>query len=528
MSWYRLYRPQTLSDLHLTTVREQLLRMVGSGSVPHALLFTGPKGTGKTSSARIIAKVLNCTLEQKGHILHEPCNACDLCLDITQGRSVNVIEIDAASNRRIDDVRDLKERIYTPPPVGKKLVFIIDEVHMMTNEAFNALLKILEEPPAHAVFILATTEFHKLPDTIVSRCTIVQFQKASTAELMGALQIIGQKEKVSVDDQVLTIIAERADGSFRDAVKLFQEVVNSGGKKLTLEVIHAILPTLHTGVVLPLVEAILAKDEHAIVQFFQLALQTGVNAQQLQKDLLTFLHAELLKSLGIEAGKSIASTPALQFLLKQFSLLVIDDRLPLPLLPIEITALEMVLKSKAQKSGSTDSGGSSHRATSALSTKVAQQSVPEPIVKKTVEPVSTPSIPEASAQPLTTDVIPSQNPSAADGSLLQHRWDELLKEVGANNLSIEALLRSSKFVKGEAGRVQIQVFYQFHKQQLELDRYKNVVQNCIQKVIGGVVKLEYVLAAPPAEVLGSAHSNVSGNVSEEVTELISMAEEALL
>ena len=212
MSWYRIYRQQTISELHSAVIRQAFDHIRESGSFSHAYLLTGPKGTGKTSSARILAKMLNCekntkavregqsesqsnkTSKKSVKPFVEPCGVCDSCKRITIGSSLCVTEMDAASNRGIDDIRILRERVNLVPSDGLVSVYIIDEVHMLTTEAFNALLKVLEEPPAHVVFVLATTELRKVPDTILSRCTMIQFSRASQEELMNALKHVAKKE----------------------------------------------------------------------------------------------------------------------------------------------------------------------------------------------------------------------------------------------------------------------------------------------------------------------------------------------
>ena len=232
MVLYRKYRPQKLSELDNEEISQRLIRVFSSAFIPHALLFAGPKGTGKTSAARIVAKVLNCerkVLKEKDVILGtseartpesqsdsgrapikselarmtksvEPCNVCETCVAITEGRHLDIIEIDAASNRGIDEIRDLREKIKLAPVSARFKVYIIDEVHMLTNEAFNALLKTLEEPPPHAVFILATTEPEKLPQTIVSRCIRFNFQRAKISEILNCLKRVIRGEKLKITD----------------------------------------------------------------------------------------------------------------------------------------------------------------------------------------------------------------------------------------------------------------------------------------------------------------------------------------
>lgn len=224
MVLYRKYRPQKIEELDLETIKNRLVRILSSPFLPHAFLLAGPKGTGKTSSARIIAKVLNCEKRAKDRI--EPCNVCEACISITSGRHMDILEIDAASNRGIDEIRELREKIKFAPVSAKYKIYIIDEAHMLTNEAFNALLKTLEEPPKHAIFILATTEAEKLPETILSRCIRLDFHKALDAEILHSLKRVVSGEKISVSDEVLLLIAKFSDGSFRDATKFLEQAVS--------------------------------------------------------------------------------------------------------------------------------------------------------------------------------------------------------------------------------------------------------------------------------------------------------------
>lgn len=259
MVYYRKYRPQTISDLDLATAREKLTSILSAKELPHAFLFTGSKGLGKTSAARILAKAINCInrVQVSGSRVQEqvndkknkknlapspynldpsiePCNTCDVCISITNGSNIDVLEIDAASNGGVEEIRTLRERVKFASSTLKKKVYIIDEVHMLSVGAFNALLKTLEEPPSHVVFILATTELHKLPATVVSRTFQVQFEKPTEEELVHSLLRIVEGEKLKVDDKVLHEVYKSADGSFRDGAKILEELsLNSNGKIIT-------------------------------------------------------------------------------------------------------------------------------------------------------------------------------------------------------------------------------------------------------------------------------------------------------
>src|SRR3990167_6546855 len=238
IAFYLKYRPQTLDDLAgQIQIKESLKVAFTSGKLSHAYLFAGPRGTGKTSTARILAKMVNC---RKSDVRNQksdtkiPCNECDVCLSITDGSNLDLIEIDAASNRGIDDIRTLRESIKLAPSGSKKKVYIVDEAHMLTTEAFNALLKTLEEPPLHTLFILATTDPEKIPQTILSRVTRLDFKLASQVEILEALKVVAEGEKIKIEDAALKLIAKKAGGSFRDAVKYLDQL-GSLGKEIKVK-----------------------------------------------------------------------------------------------------------------------------------------------------------------------------------------------------------------------------------------------------------------------------------------------------
>ncbi|MDO8515471.1 MAG: DNA polymerase III subunit gamma/tau [bacterium] len=223
MMFYNKYRPQLISDLDSEKIRESLGKSILSNKFASAYLLIGPRGTGKTSTARLIAKALNCEKRKTGE---EPCNKCDICETITNGSNLDVIEIDAASNTGVEDIRDLREKVKLAPSASKYKIYIIDEVHMLSNSAFNALLKTLEEPPGHVVFVLATTDPQKLPETIKSRCQVYEFGRGTIEEIIRCLRRAATGEKLKIDDEMLVTLAKMADGSFRDAHKLLEQVAN--------------------------------------------------------------------------------------------------------------------------------------------------------------------------------------------------------------------------------------------------------------------------------------------------------------
>ncbi len=236
--FYRKWRPQLLSEVvgqeHVT---HTLLNALAGERISHAYLFCGPRGTGKTSTARGLAKAINCLTNGKG----EPCNTCEMCRAITEGRALDVIEVDAASNRGIDEIRDLREKVNYAPNQARRKVYIIDEVHMLTKEASNALLKTLEEPPPHVIFILATTEAHKLLPTILSRCQRFDFHRHTQANMVTKLSLISKSEGIDIEPEALKLIARSATGSMRDAENLLQQMMTYYGNKINLKQAQSLL-----------------------------------------------------------------------------------------------------------------------------------------------------------------------------------------------------------------------------------------------------------------------------------------------
>src|SRR5919201_2656085 len=239
-SLYRKYRSQTFSDLVGQEAASRALQgAIVSGRVAHAYLFSGTRGTGKTTTARLLAKAINCTQRASGSA--EPCNRCESCLQVSAGAALDLIEIDAASNRGIDEIRDLREKVNLAPALGRKKVYIIDEAHMLTMEAFNALLKTLEEPPPHVVFILCTTEAAKVPLTVLGRCQQFVFRRFTDEQVVQRLGWIAGREAITVEPGVLELVARVAQGSMRDGVGLFDQLVPLADGAVTVESARSLL-----------------------------------------------------------------------------------------------------------------------------------------------------------------------------------------------------------------------------------------------------------------------------------------------
>jgi DNA polymerase III subunit gamma/tau len=295
LALYRKYRPKTLDDLVGQEQNVQILKNAArAGRIGHAYLFYGPRGTGKTSTARLIAKLLNCEAMTKGG---EPCNKCQSCTEIDTNSSLDVVEIDAASNRGIDEIRNLKEHIATAPASSKHKVYIIDEAHMLTGAAFNALLKTLEEPPAHAVFVLATTEYDKLPPTITSRTQRFIFRKGSKVNIAKKLREISDAEGISIDDDAIDLIAAAAEGSFRDAESLLDQI-SSDRRKIDVKTAEALTGRVGLARVHSLAEYIVARDLKGALSYLATLNEEGCNFPQITRDLIHYLRKAITLKLN--------------------------------------------------------------------------------------------------------------------------------------------------------------------------------------------------------------------------------------
>ncbi|MEG6617120.1 DNA polymerase III subunit gamma/tau [Peptococcaceae bacterium 1198_IL3148] len=288
---YREYRPQRFADIagqeHITRT---LQNAICSGRVSHAYLFCGPRGTGKTSTAKVLAKTLNCVNAP----VEEPCNHCQNCIATTEGTSVDVIEIDAASNRGIEDIRDLREKVKYSPAHGKYRIYIIDEVHMLTTEAFNALLKTLEEPPGHVIFVLATTEPHKVPVTILSRCQRFDFRRISVDVMVARLKQVADSAGLTVEEEALMLIAGVAEGGLRDALSILDQGAVYGNNKITVADVHNLLGTVGEEVLTQMADHLASANTAATLTLINNLYQQGKDLRLFVKELSTYLRSLML------------------------------------------------------------------------------------------------------------------------------------------------------------------------------------------------------------------------------------------
>ncbi|MEX0999758.1 MAG: DNA polymerase III subunit gamma/tau [Thermodesulfobacteriota bacterium] len=321
----RKWRPKTFDDLiGQDYITQTLKNAITTGKIAHAFILSGPRGVGKTSTARIVAKALNCINGPTS----DPCSNCSFCNEISEGKSLDVMEIDAASHTGVNDVREIIENIKYLPTSGKNKIYIIDEVHMLSQSAFNALLKTLEEPPPHVLFILATTEVHKIPVTILSRCQRYDFKKVSVDKIREQLASITSKEEINIQDETLYIIAQEADGSLRDSLSLMDQLIATFGTDIKHEEALSVLGILDRTLVKSSLEGIIKKDPKFCINVLNQAIEKGISPKRFAEDLLrTLRYALLVRTCGKESITDLSEEDktSLSELLKDISVETVES-----------------------------------------------------------------------------------------------------------------------------------------------------------------------------------------------------------
>jgi DNA polymerase III subunit gamma/tau len=487
--FYRKWRPQTLAEIvGQEQVTQTLHNALSSGRVSHAYLFCGPRGTGKTSTGRILAKAVNCLTNGKG----EPCNTCPMCQAITEGRALDVIEIDAASNRGIDDIRELRERVNYAPNQARYKVYIIDEVHMLTEPASNALLKTLEEPPPHVIFILATTEAHKILPTILSRCQRFDFHRLSLAEIASKLTRICSLEGIHIEPEALRLVAKAATGSLRDAENLLEQLTAHYGSEVELHQVQILLGVTGDWRVRELVKHIVNNDVSAGITTINSVNSDGLDLKQFNRELVEYLRGLLLVKTGsgeavdltaddIAELKELADKTPLSQILKAVKLFGqlgfgFDNYSTLPL---ELALVDCALPSEGEK-GERKSAARQPEYEPRQPTKVA---TPPPTPAKP-EPTKVPAPMPQPAE--STPLAPPQPGSEIEQ--LRLNWKQVIEQAPEDTKRTPAIaiLRSAgvKPVTLENDTVVLAFRYLYHKEQIEKMENQRVAEKIISNFLG--------------------------------------------
>ena len=489
--FYRKWRPQTLSEVvGQEPVTQTLRHAVEGGKIAHAYLFCGPRGTGKTSMARILAKAVNCPNQAGG----EPCNACDMCRSITEGRALDVIEIDAASNRGIDEIRSLREKANYAPSLARYKVYIIDEVHMLTEAACNALLKTLEEPPPHVIFVLATTEAHKMIATIVSRCQRFNFHRLRQTEITDKLKLICKKEGIHIEPGSLELIARAATGSLRDAENILQQMLAYYGNQIELDQIQAELGISRDSRVRQLARCVVSRDVAAGLKVISSLNNDGVDLRQFNLGLVEYLRGLLLAKSRCEEALDVTS----------------EDLAEMGSLATNAT-LDYLLKT-VKSFSSIDFRSDNYSALSlelallgcALSPPTGQEQL---ITTKPSEVADATEITESLEEaevPVALDSteVPSEG-IPQDIDYLRSRWREFIKSLRGEGSSgnLDAFLRSAcDPVALEDDTLVLGFYYSFHKEKIEDTKYRHLVEKKLKEVFGRPYKIRCILVDYKREV----------------------------
>jgi len=537
-SLYQKYRPQQFADLvGQDPIRTTLLNELRAKEPAHAYVFSGSRGVGKTTTARILARAVNCLDPHEG----EPCNSCKNCTTIRANKALDIVEIDAASHTGVDHVREnIIENARVAPTVLPWKVFIIDEVHMLSTSAFNALLKTLEEPPSHTLFILATTELHKVPATIISRCEQFQFKRVGFTHMVDRLASLASTEGVSIDRSVLEAIARRSDGAVRDAESLLGQVLALSDTHITQEMAEIILPSARTAEVLAFFEEIVhLRVADAIVHLTRL-VDEGVHMGEFLQEVIAFLRSILLyrvqssllplQQLNLHADQltqvaALSDALSVQQIARMIEVMLRANEqykmATIPQLPLELAVIELCTV------GVED---------------VPKKPVPPKRPAPTPTPKPTPSAPvekpsivaETPQKPpvveaLQTEVAQAESADVAVASTtltfadVQARWSAVLEEMKHRNHSLHLSLQVGTLVSFDGRTLVIGFQYQFYQDRLNDARNRPIVEEVLQKVLGCKVIPETVVGKQYAQNTQSPNQNIEQPTSDEVANVWDLA-----
>ncbi len=532
---YLKYRPQTFDDVqgqeHITHTLKNALVL---NRIAHAYLFTGTRGTGKTSTARILAKAVNCL---DPDVTRRPCNRCAICQAINQERLLDLVEIDAASNTGVDNIRDLRDKVDFRPNEARYKVYIIDEAHMLSNAAFNALLKTLEEPPPHVIFILATTEVNRVPATITSRCQRFDFKRASLQELKDQLGAIAKQEGMNLEPAALELVARQANGSFRDGASLLDQLTAYSGDTITLKHVQVLLGAASRELIHDIVAAIAARDVGRGVAALDAAVDAGADPRQVARDVVDYLRGVLMFTVKSETTLTVgeevqnemraiaAQTGAEQVsrAIRLFSHALQDLRhSSSPTLPLEMALVEATLQ--AAPTPAAAPAAPPRAASSPAATPVA----PAPAAAK---PKSEPAYQRVTAskkkgEPAPAATEPIELKGALTLAAVKQNWNGIYTRFQKVNKSAAAYLRDAEPITLKDGTLTVGFYYELHQARFDNDKHaKGQLEQVLQDAFGAAVRVKCVLSPKRAKMQAAqndplirAGMNLGGKVADIIDE----------
>lgn len=511
---YRQYRPRTFDDVlgqgHITnTIKNQ----INTNNIGHAYLFSGTRGTGKTSTAKIFSRAVNCLDPRDGN----PCNQCEICRGILDESIMDVIEMDAASNRRIDDIRELIEKVIYPPSRAKYKVYIIDEVHMLTTPAFNALLKTLEEPPKHLIFILATTEPEKLPQTILSRCQRYDFKRVTVTDIMNNMKMICREKNINIEDRVLNLIARNADGAMRDALSLLDQCISFSSDKILYEDAIEILGIANTDILFKLVEYMIDEDLENLLKTIDQTIKNGKDINQFIKDLINHFRnlmickssrdpREILELDDETLGGYLnqANKLKLDFILNSMDRLteaeIKSKRISHPRIVLETNLLSISKLSKLSieerllkiedylRTGSVDLSRKNLEAR-----KKSEERLEGPRLVENKKPVRLEETEDKKQEVLKEEIVSNVD---LDLEKIKNQWDNILQTIKTKKINVYAYLKEAKLLEFNNNMITIgyEDGFAFHKEAVSTADNKKFVEDMISNYYNSKIEVNFIMA----------------------------------